>query len=347
MKVSFVVIAYNAEDTLELLLDNLKSQNYNHKLIEVILVDSNSTDKTMNIMNDFKKNYNIFENIFVLKNPNKILASGWNVALNVATGDIVLRLDAHTQIPNDFITNNVKCMKSGENICGGKVTSIVNNENKWTKMLIEAENSAFGGGIAKFRRGNKCEYVDTLAFAAYKRDVFKAVGGYDERLVRTEDNEIHLRMKQKGYKFYFSPDIKSERFSRNSLKKLLKQKYLNGYWIGLTLGISPKCFSKYHFIPLVFIISLIISIIINLIGCRFFLYAILISYISILLGVSLLSSLNQKRNIYNFCLPFILFLIHFVYGLGTLIGICKMPFWINKKVIKKYKRIKGSEILCK
>lgn len=344
MKVSFIIIAYNAEETLGTLLENLKEQDYNHELIEVILIDSNSTDRTMEIMNNFKKNYNTFNNVYILENPKKILASGWNIALKNSTGDIILRVDAHTKIPNDFITNNVKCIESGENICGGKVTSILDNKNKWTSMLIEAENSAFGGGIAKFRRGKKCQYVDTLAFASYRKNVFKDIGGYDERLVRTEDNEIHYRMKKKGYKFYFSPNIKSERFSRSSLKKLLKQKYLNGYWIGLTLGVSPKCFSKYHLTPLLFIISIIIATIINIRGYSLFLKIILASYIIALLAISLSSNLNKKLSIYNIFLPLILILIHFSYGIGTFIGLLKMPFWINKEEIKKYKHIDGFEM---
>lgn len=346
MIVSFLIIAYNAEETLEELLLDLKKQDYNHKLIEVILVDSNSNDRTMDIMSRFEKSDNGFRKISILKNPNKILASGWNVALKESKGDIIIRVDAHTKIPKDFIRNNVNCIESGENICGGKVISTISSNDKWSKMLIEAENSAFGGGIAKFRRGNDSGYVDTLAFAAYKKEVFESVGGYDERLVRTEDNEMHFRMKEKGYKFYFNPIIKTERFSRNSLKKLLKQKYLNGYWIGLTLGISPKCFSKYHLLPLVFVLGLIMSVILKLLGFGIFLNLLLSLYILVLVLVSLFSLLNKELNLFNIFLPIILFLIHFVYGIGTLVGILKFPIWINNKNRKNYKVIEGSELFC-
>lgn len=73
------------------------------------------------------------------------------------------------------------------------------------------------------------EYVTTLAFAAYSKDVFERVGKYNEFLTRTEDNEMDYRMRKKGYKFCFDPKIQSLRFSRNSLSKMVKQKYLNGY----------------------------------------------------------------------------------------------------------------------
>ena len=92
---------------------------------------------------------------------------------------------------------------------------------------------------------------------------------------------MHYRMRTAGYKFYFNPNIISYRFSRNSLYRLIKQKFLNGYWIGLTMGICPACFSLFHFVPFLFIISIIFCTILYLCGFKVFFIVLILSYRSI------------------------------------------------------------------
>ena len=58
MRVSVCVVAYNEERTLPLLLSDIKKQTYEHKKIEIVLVDSMSTDQTREAMNLFKKENN-------------------------------------------------------------------------------------------------------------------------------------------------------------------------------------------------------------------------------------------------------------------------------------------------
>ena len=69
------------------------------------------------------------------------------------------------------------------------------------------------------------------------------MGFYDERLRRTEDNDMHYRMRKAGYRFYFSPDIVSWHAARKTLRGQLSQKWGNGYWIGRTMRIQPRCFA--------------------------------------------------------------------------------------------------------
>ena len=65
MRVSVCVVAYNEERTLPLLLSDIKKQTYEHKKIEIVLVDSMSTDQTREAMNLFKKENNEFENVLI------------------------------------------------------------------------------------------------------------------------------------------------------------------------------------------------------------------------------------------------------------------------------------------
>ena len=330
-KVSFIVIAYNAGDKLKSLIDDIRNQTYNHRLIEIILVDSTSSDNTKDIMIEFSKSQNDFIDIKVLDNPKKVLPCGWNIALKEATGDIILRVDAHSSLPKEFIEKNVKYINKGEKIVGGHRVSIIDENSPWQKVLLASEKSLFGSGIAAYRRSEEAKYVSTLAHAAYSRDVFNEVGNYDERLVRTEDNEMHYRMKEKGYKFYFNPEIVSYHHARNEFKKMCKQKYLNGYWIGLTMGVSPKCFSLYHFVPLAFVLALIISTLLALLTSVTLPLVLLGSlYTLVVLLISIIEIVKSKFMIQMLALPFILFSLHVSYGVGTLVGLIKLPSWLKK-----------------
>ena len=319
LKVSFVVIALNAETTLEALFACLKKQTYPHNLIEVVLVDSNSRDKTKEKMLLFKKEDNGFGEVIILDNPKKTLPCGWNVALDAITGDAILRVDAHTTFPPEFIELNVRNLDKGENICGGKVISIPAKNDKWSITLNEAENSMFGGSFAKFRHAETAQYVNTAAFAIYRKSVFDKVGKYNELLTRTEDNEMHYRMKKAGYRFYYDPEIVSYRETRSSLGKLIEQKYLNGYWIGRTLKIEPRCFSLYHFVPLLFVLAIIITTVLAIFKIRWPAILLWSAYGVANIGMSITAIIECKeRNIGFVCLPILFLLLHVWYGVGTM-----------------------------
>ena len=218
-KISFIVVAYNAAQSLDALLGDLLSQTIAPEQLEALLVDSASTDDTAQIMRCFAARAP-FE-VKLLKNPKRWLASGINVALRAATGDAVIRLDAHARMPKDFLQKNLDALARGEDIVGGSVCGAP-PETAWEAVTRALDTSRFCGGAAPFRNGGEARYVDTLAYALYRREVYDRVGLYDERLRRTEDNDMHYRMRKAGYRFYFSPDIVSWHAARKTLRGQLR-----------------------------------------------------------------------------------------------------------------------------
>ena len=153
MIITIGVIAYNEKNSLGSLLKDICKQTYDHKKIEVILVDSNSTDNTKVIMETFKKNNEKdFYGVKVLSNPKKTQPCGWNVVLRNYSGDAVVRVDAHASIPSDFIAKNIATLLSGENICGGFRPNIIDERTPWKETLNLVETSMFGSSIAPYRR---------------------------------------------------------------------------------------------------------------------------------------------------------------------------------------------------
>ncbi len=319
MKISFMIVAYNAEKHLGALLEDVARQTIPKEQIELLLVNSASTDGTPAIMREFAKAAP-FE-VKLLENPRRWLASGINVALSAATGDCVIRLDAHARIPEDFLEKNLRALENGEHIVGGVV---LGGEPKgaWENVLRTVDTSRFCGGAAPFRNGGEARYVDTLAYALYRREVYTRVGLYDERLRRTEDNDMHYRMRQAGYKFFFSPDIVSYHAARTTLRGQLKQKWGNGYWIGRTMHIQPHCFAARHLIPAAFVLALLACLLLIPVT-PLLLVLLALVYGAADLAFALSGALNQQegRFLGLITLPLLFPAVHIVYGLATLCGL--------------------------
>ena len=330
------------------LFDDILAQTYPKDKTELVFVDSGSRDKTRDIFRKFAEaNKNTYLNISVCDNPKKLQAAGWNTAIKAASGDIIIRLDAHASIPKEFIEKNVKIISEGEYICGGARPNNILSPTPYKEMLLLAESSMFGSSFAGYRRqGEGKKYVSSLFHGAYRREVFEKVGGFNENLGRTEDNELHWRIRQNGYKICQSDEIISYQNIRPTLSGMLKQKYGNGKWVGLTLGVCPKCLSLFHFAPFCFAAAIIFCIVFLIIGI--FCGMPLLFFPIILLGgvyltADIIMSLaavfsSKKKNAYMLLLIFIFPLLHITYGIGTFVGIIELPF--RKKALRVQQREK-------
>lgn len=138
MIVSVCVVAYNEEKSFRKTLGRYQAQDYDHEKMEVVLIDSMSTDSTKEIMERFQQQMTDFKNVQVLKNPGKKQASGWNVAINNFSGDVMIRVDAHASIPPEFVRKNVEILESGEMVSGGPRPNMIDESTPWKETLLLA-----------------------------------------------------------------------------------------------------------------------------------------------------------------------------------------------------------------
>lgn len=326
MLVSVVVGLLNEEKFLPRLIEDFKKQTYNHNEIELIFIDGMSKDNSWKILENFKNSNHDFYDVVLLKNPKVILSAGMNVGIKAARGECILKVDCHSHITENFIENNVKIIEEGEDVCGGPRPNIIENADNFSKTLLLVEENMFGSGIADYRKKTTKKYVSSVFQGMYRKSIFDKIGLLDEKVGRVEDNELHYRIRKNGYKIRYSNDILSYQYTRPTLKRMLKQKYSNGYWIGKVSHIYPKAFSIFHFVPLAFVLAIIFSlcmipitsIFIILLSSIYFLFTILITIMTII---------NNKFNVTILLMPIILFLIHVYYGVGTLVGLIKGFSW--------------------
>ncbi len=326
--VSIGIVALDEQAALPGLLEDVLAQDFPHDRIELLLADSGSADATRTIMDRFACEHGAeFLRIAVLDNPGRIAAAGINVCLAEYSGDAFVRIDAHSTIPGDFVSACVTVLEEGECVVAGPRPTMAFPETDWTNALLVAEESAFGSSVADYRFRAESTYVDSAFHAMMRRCVIDAVGSYDERLPRTEDNDYFYRIRSAGYRIRFDCRIFSQQHARASLRRMAKQKYGNGYWVGRTAFIQPKCLKVYHFAPFAFVAGIAAMAVLGAVVSWIPFAVCAAVYLSVCVALTIRAAIQSpKRSAAFIALPAVFFTIHATYGVGTCAGLARGLF---------------------
>ena len=320
LTVSVVMPVYNEEKYIDKCIRSLLLQDYPLEDMEWIFVDGGSQDNTVRILNGYAELYP--QLIRVLNNPHKIVPYAMNIGIAASRGKYIVRLDAHADYATDYIS---KCVHYLDTTDADNVGGVAETKahgfvgNAVAKML----SSKFGVGNSQFRTGGDSGYVDTVPFGAFRREVFSNYGGYDERLVRNQDNEMNYRIRKNGGKIYLSSDIHLTYYCRDSIKAIAQMAQKNGMWNVITMKLCPGAMGIRHFIPLAFVLSVLGLGVLSLTHPLFALA--LGAELALYLTLDVLFSCRQAESFAQGALLVLLFpIFHISYGCGSLMGICKL-----------------------
>lgn len=327
--VSLCLLARNEEKYLPGILSDIVRQTYPHHLTELIFVDSCSEDRTLSIMAEFRHAHlSEYRDIQILKNTHKSQPSGWNVAIQAASGDAIARIDAHCHIPPEYIAHNMVNLQLGETVSGGVSHMITDGKSAWENTLLRAEKSLFGSSAGRNTQKTQKRYVKSLSFGVYRKSIFDTIGLFNEELLRTEDNELHFRIRKAGYRFCLDPQICSFCYCRSTLSAMLRQKYGNGYWVGHTLGVCPGCIGLHHMVPLCFVLGIITTTALMLMGMPLPGLLMWLAYGLLTLAFSVTGLWGSTVHLTDLMLPVLFLLMHLSYGIGTCAGLIG---WLVRK----------------
>ncbi len=325
--VSAMIVTYNEEVHIQKCFSSLLAQTYPSNSYEIIIIDGQSTDQTVlkaketerAYMDECRRNGKIPIRIRYFKNEKRFLAAGWNIGIREASGEYVVRIDAHAYADERFIEQCVNTMLTVKDAdcVGGSIET--QNLSPKGKIISDILSSPFGVGRSRFRYYKKAGYVDTLAYGLYRKEVFERLGYFDETLERTQDNDMHRRMRSAGGKFYLNPEIKTVYISRDSVRKMLRQGFLNGKWIMINLRKRPGRIALRHFIPLFFVLTLIFLAVASFFSKWFFIAG--FACICIHLFTGFYFALKKSKNFLDVLkMMFLFFLLHIFYGSGSITG---------------------------
>jgi len=325
--ISIIVPCLNEERYIKNCIESIINSNIDD--FELILVDGGSQDKTLGIIEEYQKRYSLIK---LLHNPKKFTPISMNIGIEASQGEYIFIISAHAEYQSDYFTTLVEeIQRLDANCVGGVLNTEVKNSNLKSNSIREILTHRFGVGNADFRTGGtEVKEVDTVAFGCYTKETFDKFGLYDEKLIRNQDIELNKRIINGGGKIYLIPSVNATYYARENFIDLAKNNFSNGKWNILTAYYTKtfNSLSLRHFIPLIFVLSLVLPLVLSLFNINFLWIALLSlgSYLSLVI----MSSLKSKDSSF-FYLVVSFLTLHLSYGLGSLIGI----FSVIIKYIKR------------
>jgi len=248
--VSVLVPMRNEERYIEACLRSLAGQDYPHDRFEVLAIDGASTDRSRDLAHQFAARSDL--DLRLLDNPAQKTAPGLNIGLEAARGEVIVRVDAHAEVAPDFLSQSIAALRETDaDAVGGPIQSVA--EGLVGEAIALAMSSPFGIGNAAFRYSQEPQYTDTVAFAAYRRDVFERIGAFAEDIDFGEDDEFNYRLGDFGGKIYLTPKIRSLYHTRSSLPALFRQYRAYGRAKVRVLRRHPAQARLRHFVPASFV----------------------------------------------------------------------------------------------
>lgn len=316
MKVSVIIPCRNERAHIAECLQSILANDYSDK--ELIVVDGMSHDGTREELNRFP--------VRVIDNPRRITPCALNLGIEAATGEVILWMSAHSRYPVNYISQCVEHLEAhdADNV-GGVIVTVPRKDSIIGRSIAAALSHPFGVGNSAFRThlGDPI-WVDTVFGGCYRRDVFARIGRFNENLARGQDLEFNLRLRRAGGKTLLIPSIITQYYARSGFLAFCVHNVLNGIW-----AILPFLYSRIipisarHLVPLLFVLSLIISAFIE---PRVSL-GIAAAYVLCALAASIHVVTKRREFVYLLTMPLMFGSLHVMYGMGSLVGVMIAPIY--------------------
>jgi hypothetical protein len=251
--------------------------------------------------------------VVIVENPTGRTAAGLNLAIATSQYSIIVRVDGHSNIPNNYCQLVSEILESTGAVNVGGVMA-AEGQSLFERSVASAMRSPLGVGASRFHTGGGVGEVDTVYLGAFRKEALLAVGGFDERFTRAQDWELNFRLRQAGGVVYFDPRLVVSYRPRSTVKALAKQYFEYGRWRRVVSRRHQGTINYRYLAPPLTVAATTLSLILGwLVSPVLFIpalvYAVFILIASVVIGKSVGEIL---------CLPTILLTMHISWGLGFL-----------------------------
>lgn len=319
--ISVVIPSLNEERYIGACLASLEQQTYPAARIEVLVADGGSGDRTRQIVELHAAGTRLGR-LELLDNPDRSANHGLRLGAERAAGDVIIILGAHTTVAPDFVAENVRALReSAAAAVGGPMDTV--GETPLASAIAAALSHPFGVGDVRFRTSAEPGDVDTIAFAAYRRECFDRIGNFDVTRDKRVDDQYNWRIRRAGGRLFLTPAIRSTYFARSDYRALARQYLGYGRAKGRALIEETGSIGPRHLVPAVAVGggSLLAFLAIFSAPARLLLTIGGLAYAA-LGGYSAYRATSRRGVTYLAPGTALAFpVIHASYGLGTLLGI--------------------------
>ncbi|HET9327444.1 MAG TPA: glycosyltransferase family 2 protein [Candidatus Eisenbacteria bacterium] len=297
-------------------------QDFPRERLQILVADGRSTDDTRARIQDLARKHPEVT-IEIVDNPGGIVPTGMNAALRKATGDIIVRVDGHTIVERDYIRRCLDALeRTGAQCVGGRMDAVA--DAALGRAVALATSSPFGVGGARFHYSPREEEVDTVYMGAWPRELFQRMGGFDEEMVRNQDDELSYRIRERGGRIMLDPSIKSRYYPRTSLRTLWRQYFQYGYWKVRVMQKHPLQMKLRHFAPGALVATLAVTALASPFSAaaRVALVTVASLYVAANLAASAWTARRADEGSAPW-LPVVFAALHLSYGAGFLTGLVR------------------------
>ena len=336
MIVSIVCPCRNEIRNINAFLREIAHQQATEFRLEIIVADGQSNDGTAEVLAAWRARE---PRGVVIPNPGRIVSTGLNAAIRIAQGEIIVRMDVHTKYAHDYVSQCVKVLKQSGAMCVGGPWLAKGNSSRQRAIAV-AFGSTFGSGGAKSRRTGYTGVVDTVYLGTWRRADLISHGGFDEQLVRNQDDELCLRITRSGGAIWQCESIRSHYLPRDTLRGLWQQFYQYGYWRAAVIKKHVLPASARQLAPTLFVGLLLILAVSGVFVPMAWLLA--LGVLTVYIVTAIVAALNargpyRRASVVVVVLSFAC--MHFGYGLGLSHGV--LDFFILDRTRNKNRQTKN------
>jgi len=317
--VSVVLPVHNGARTIGAALRSILDQRYPGTL-EVVVADGMSTDGTREIVQAVAA---ADTRVRLVDNPQRSTPAGLNAAIRASAGPVVVRCDAHAELPPGYVTRAVAMLgQTGADNVGGVQSA--EGIGFVQRAIACAMSSRIGVGDSRFHYGGAPGPVDTVYLGTFRREALERAGLFDETLARNQDYELNHRIRSTGGIVYFDPELRVLYRPRTSLQALWRQYWQYGVWKRRVVRRHPRSLRIRQLAAPVFVVGLAGSAVLALTPVREWALVVPSTYGALLVGATVVQAV-RRRDPAVLLFPVAVAIMHLAWGGGFLFGRAPSP----------------------
>jgi succinoglycan biosynthesis protein ExoA len=310
--VSVVVPVRNERPRISDLLAAIEAQTL--LPLEVLVADGRSEDGTLEWLQAAAERRPWLR---VVENPEVAIPSGLNLAIALARGEIVARMDAHAYYEPDYLRRVATVLAARAEVVGVGGAMATSGRGPWGRAIAAVLRRRIGLGGARHRTGGSGGPIDHVFSGAYRRAALLAIGGYDPTLHANEDFEVDHRLREAGGTIWLDPQARATWYTRETAAALARQMWRYGFFKARTLRIHPRSVRPRQLAPPALVVCLAVATVsrsrIGAVGW--------LSYLSTAIGLGAWAGRVDRASAWRAGLATPI--VHLSWGLGLLVGLVR------------------------